>query len=513
VRLGIDFGTTRTLVSAAMNGRYPIAAFDCGGEYRDWLPGLAVHTEQGLHLGWEAQDALNQPNLGALRSVKRAITGTAPDDLVQGLPNLAVSSLELTTRYLMFLRSMLVNHSNFELSPDEPLEAMIAVPANSNTRQRYLTMEAFTRAGFKVLGMVNEPTAAAIEFAHRNLSALATRSPKRYVVVYDLGGGTFDSSAVSLVDRRFNLLSSEGIGKLGGNDFDEIILEQALATAGVSPTDIPPAIRTALLEVCREAKEGLSANSRRLLIDLSVHLKEVEPVVLDTSAVYEQCKPLIEKSIDLLNDVFAKLVDYGIDPQNPRELGAIYLVGGAVSFPPVARALRAVFKRKIQLAPQPHAATAIGLAISADLDAGIFVREAITRHFGVWREGESGKEKVFDPIFGKDAATDDQGVLQVQRSYRPTHRVGHLRYLECTSLNSEGQPAGDLTPWEELVFPYDPQMVGKSDLSDLSWERLSQPLAEEIVETYTYRNNGTIEVCIANRSSGYQQDLVLGAVR
>ena len=69
--------------------------------------------------------------------------------------------------------------------------------------------------------MVNEPTAAAIEFAHRNLGTIGKRSPKRYVVVYDLGGGTFDTSAVSLEHRRFELIASEGIGELGGDDFDQ----------------------------------------------------------------------------------------------------------------------------------------------------------------------------------------------------------------------------------------------------------------------------------------------------
>ena len=87
---------------------------------------------------------------------------------------------------------------------------MVAVPANSSSRQRWLTLEAFRRAGFEPIGMLNEPTAAAVEFAQRHLD-LGKKSPKRYVVVYDLGGGTFDTSAVSLEGRRFELIASEGL--------------------------------------------------------------------------------------------------------------------------------------------------------------------------------------------------------------------------------------------------------------------------------------------------------------
>src|SRR6478609_1266932 len=138
------------------------------------------------------------------------------------------------------IRSLLVEQSNLDVSDEEPLEAMVAVPANASTRQRYLTIEAFRRAGFEVLGMVNEPTAAAIEFAHRNLGTIAKRSPKRYVVVYDLGGGTFDTSAVSLEHRRFELIASEGIGELGGDDFDQLIFDFALRQTGIAESGLSP---------------------------------------------------------------------------------------------------------------------------------------------------------------------------------------------------------------------------------------------------------------------------------
>src|SRR4029078_2601698 len=88
---------------------------------------------------------------------------------------------------------------------EAPLEVMVAVPASAASRQRWLTLEAFRRAGFAPIGLVNEPPAATIEFAHRH-RALGKRSPKRYVVVYARCGGTFAASAVSLEGRRCDLI-------------------------------------------------------------------------------------------------------------------------------------------------------------------------------------------------------------------------------------------------------------------------------------------------------------------
>ncbi len=502
MRLGIDFGTTRTVVAAVDHGRYPVAIFDTPKGLADFLPGLAFESSTGIDFGFDpGADASSSE---ALRSIKRVVGALAPDDPVPGLQS-HTAAQALATDYLRFVRRMLVEQSNLEVDGQEPLEAMVAVPANSNTGQRFVTVEAFTRAGFQVIGMLNEPTAAAIEFAHRNLGALGRRTPKRYVVVYDLGGGTFDTSAVSLAERRFELLRSEGIGQLGGDDFDEVIFKYALELAQIDHQSIGLSNRSRMLEICREAKESLTSSSRKLLIDFGRVLSQQGAIVIDVDEIYSRCQPLIDRTLDLLDRVLGSLANFGIDPNNQRELGAIYLVGGATSFPPVSRALRKLYRRKILLAPQPHAATAVGLAIACDPEAGIFVRESVTRHFGVWREGEGGRAKVFDPILLKDTAASDQDRIRIERSYRPAHRVGHLRYLECTDIDVQGQPAGDLTPWGDLYFPYDPALADRNDLDRLPAARCDGLTGEEIVEIYEYGADGGVSISIENRTHGYRR--------
>ncbi len=490
MRLGIDFGTTRTVVAAVQDGRHPLAVFDDDGEFRDHVPGIAAWQDGALRVGWPAARALADGSAErAIRSIKRAIGALAPDAPVPGLPG--VTALGLATAFFVELRAALRERSTLDLDPDAPLEVMAAVPANAPSRQRWLTLEALRRAGFAPLGLLNEPTAGALDFAHRHLE-LGRKSPKKYVVVYDLGGGTFDTSAVSLQGRQFDLIASAGLARLGGDDFDQLVLD----VAGVEAT-------AATLERARLAKESLTPTSRKLLLDLG----DREPIALDVAALYARAQPLIDATLAQVDGLFAGLRDRGIDPDDPRELGGIYLVGGGAAFPAVARALRARFARKLQLAPQPFAATAIGLALAADPDAHVLIREAVTRHFGVWREAAAGDDKVFDSLLGKDTA----GPIVVERRYRPAHPVGHLRFLECGALDAAGQPVQDLVPCDDIYFPYDPALADRDELAAVPNHRRVELMANEIVETYTYGQDGAISVRIENRSRGYGRTYQLGA--
>jgi hypothetical protein len=219
--------------------------------------------------------------------------------------------------------------------------------------------------------------------------------------------------------------------------------------------------------------------------------------------------PLVERTLELLDRILSRVSDYGIDPNNPRELGGVYLVGGGTSFPLVGRMLRERYKRKVLIAPQPHAATAVGLAIAADADAKIFVREAVTRHFGVWREGEAGKNKIFDPIISK-GVMPESGTLSIERRYRPVHAVGHLRFLECSEIDGSGQPRGDMTIWGDILFPYDAALSDGSDLSSVPLEQRLMGGEVEIVERYGYGRDGAIWISIENATRGYSRRYVLG---
>jgi len=101
----------------------------------------------------------------------------------------------------------------------------------------------------------------------------------------------------------------------------------------------------------------------------------------------------------------------------------------------------------------------------------------------------------------------------VRRRYRPTHTIGHLRFLECGALDAEGQPIQDLVPWADVYFPYDPALADRAELAAVPSRRRSDLMANEIAETYTYAADGTISVRIENVSCGYARTFALGALR
>ncbi|MBX7195399.1 MAG: Hsp70 family protein [Sandaracinaceae bacterium] len=514
MRLGIDLGTTRTVIARVDGGRYPIVSIDTGLGSAEWVPGACAERADGTRVhGWEALAADDAPAL--LRSVKRAISGLPADAIVEALPSRPTAAALLDEHVAHVLACV---RRALSLANDAPISAMIAVPANATSRQRWLTLEAFRRAGVEVLGLVNEPTAAGIEYAHRHLGLDNKRSPKRYLVVYDLGGGTFDTSAISLKGRLFELLATEGIARLGGDDLDEAILALALERAGLDVRSFDAATHARLADAARAAKEALGPHSKNAMIDLAMALPDAAPIVVPAADVLRACEPLVDRTLAMIDSLLASLPAHGIDPEDARQLGAVYVVGGGAAFVGVLKALRAKLGRKVEIAPVPHAATAIGLAVAADEDAGIFVKEAVTRHFGVWREAQGGREKIFDPIFDKGAANvpvedtsaDSSGPIVAERRYRPRHTVGHLRFLECARRDVDGGPAGEITPWREILFPYDPALKDEGDLRD----RTPQPLLgrEEIREQYRYGADGSISVRIDNLTSGYGRTFELGRI-
>ncbi len=505
MRLGIDFGTTRTVVAAADGGRYPVASFQTDEGFVDYLPGFAGLGDGSVVCGDEAE------RLGIhhqVRSVKAAISGAMPDAPVEQLNGAGVSALALTTEYLRYVRMMIERKSNLRLEDDELLQVTASVPAHASTRQRYLTLEAFQSAGFEVLGLVNEPTAGAVEYVHHCLGQLSERSPKRYVIVYDLGGGTFDTAAVSLKQRRFDLIGAEGLSRVGGDRFDEIIARHGAERVGTSERALGFLAWQKLLDHARHAKEALGSSSKKLLLEAGEILGE--DLVLDLGPIYDECTPPIVQTLDSMEKLLEGLRLHGIDPENAREMGAVYLVGGSSLFPLVQKMLRKRFGRKLQIAPQPHASTAVGLAIASDEDAGIFVREAPTRHFGVWREMAGGLEKVFDPIIEKKHGVIVDGPIRVERIYRPAHAVGQLRFVECTDLDTSHTPRGEVTPWESVLFPYDPSLKECTDLSAHLDRKGDEHLGQEILERYEYTDTGVVRVHIENRTHGYARQYILG---
>src|SRR4030095_1953962 len=142
------------------------------------------------------------------RSFKRLLDSVSPNGSILGVP-----VLTLLGEFLTGLRTALETRSNIQI--ESPLDVAIGVPANSNSNQRFLTIEGFRLAGFNVVGVFDEPSAAGIEYAHRYRNKDTTRK-RENLLGYALGGGTFDCSVIRLTGNDHSVVTSCGISKLGG---------------------------------------------------------------------------------------------------------------------------------------------------------------------------------------------------------------------------------------------------------------------------------------------------------
>jgi molecular chaperone DnaK (HSP70) len=487
MKLGIDFGTTRIVVASVDRGNYPLVSFETPEGTYDWFPSVVAVRGAERRFGWDAWSAQTEAGWTILRSLKRSLEDSGPETLI------AIDGAQVPlTELLLGLTSALYRALIAHFGEKEPLEVMLGVPANANSNQRFLTVDAFHKAGFQVLGLLNEPSAASIEFGHRSK---ATGS----VLIYDLGGGTFDASLVELDGGTHTVVASEGVSTLGGDDFDLILAELAVGEKTLSTLYLADLFR--LDEECRRQKEALHANSRTIVIDLDLVHEGLGQATVPVAAFYDQCRPLLRKSLD----VTAHLME-------GRDVTALYVTGGGSELPLVARMLREEFGRKVKRSEYTRSATAIGLAIQADATSGYRLREMFGRNFGVWREQDAGHRMVFDPIFPRGTRLPGSGEppLTVRRSYQPVHNIGDFRYLEASQVDGDGQPQGDIAVWDEILFPFDPALADARSLEALSVVHSQEAERQQTEEQYACDAAGVVTVTIRNLTSQYGREFRLG---
>ena len=475
IDLGIDLGTTRTVVSRADRGNYPVLSFaDEHGDEHDFVPSLTALRGGELVHGFAARQAAHEgaPLLRSLKRVLASPTLTASTPVTLGEQSFSV--LEILTSYLRHLKA-----------------------------QRLLTLEAFQQAGFCVAAMLNEPSAAGFEYTHRKATTVSSKRTR--VLVYDLGGGTFDTSLVDVVGTSHEVLASHGLGDLGGDDVDLLMATNVLNRAGIAEEDLSPTELDDLLDQCRDAKEHLTPQSRRVLIIL-----RGQDVVLPVSDLYTACTPLIERSLATMAPLVGRMDDGSPDL---TDIAGVYLVGGASGLPLVPRLLRERFGRRVHRSPYPGASTAIGLAIAADRTSDYDLTDRLSRGFGVFREADGGHRLTFDAILSPESVQASPGGREgtvLTREYDAAHNIGWYRFVECAGVDEGGEPRGEIAPYQDIVFPFEASLreVDDQELRTCSVERRDR--GPRIQEHYRIDEAGLVRVTITDLTDGYSRRYVLG---
>jgi hypothetical protein len=140
--------------------------------------------------------------------------------------------------------------------------------------------------------------------------------------------------------------------------------------------------------------------------------------------------------------------------------------------------------------------------------SGYTLEDQFTRHFGVWREADGGENISFDPIFAKGTSLPSRGqpLLVRSRRYRPAHNIGHFRYIECSQIDNQGLPTGDLAAWDEIHFPFDPELARVDEVEKIPIRRLDpHGAAIQAEEIYTCDRQGMVKVTLINHATGLRR--------
>lgn len=472
MRFGLDVGTTRTIAAAVDRGNYPIVTVeDTFGDSHDFIPSVVAMKDGHIVSGWDAVE-IGQDHPTFTRSFKRLLTHP---NVTEATPvRLGEHTITIGELLQSFARTVVKALEDYQaqLGDTSAVEVVIGVPANAHSAQRLLTMSAFSTAGATVVGLVNEPSAAAFEYTHRHARTL--NSKRQSIVVYDLGGGTFDASLIRIDGTHHDVASSIGLSRLGGDDFDEILLERALSAAGREYDAFGKRAKNKLLDESRNAKEALVPQSRRLILEIGD--KDITVPVKD---FYDAATPLIEQTLNIMEPLVG-----GSDLKD-SDIAGIYLVGGASALPLVSRLLRERFGRRVHRSPFPSGSTAVGLAIAADPDSGFHLRDRVARGIGVFREWDSGRAVSFDPLIAPDAKSSTVAT----RRYKAAHNVGWFRFVEYSTMNNDGSP-GDISLLSEVKIPFDPL------ITDVDTAEITAFEGPEVEETITVTNNGVASINI-----------------
>lgn len=474
--IGIDLGTTNSCV-AVLEGDVPTVIANKEG-YRTTPSVVAFAKDKTMFVGDPArrQAAVNAER--TIFSIKRHMGS----DYRKKIDGKAYSPQEISAFILMKLKK-----DAEDFLGDTVTDAVITVPAYFNDAQRQATKDAGRIAGLNVLRIINEPTSAALAYGLDNGQA-------QKILVYDLGGGTFDVSIIEIGDHVIEVLATSGDNHLGGDDFDERIVqylvEQFKKTEGINLSKDTAALQR-LKEEAEKAKKELSScmttNINLPFLAMAKDGPHHMDIQLSRSKFEELTKDLIERTVIPVENA---IHDAGL---TKSQIDMVLLVGGSTRIPAVQDKVRTLMGKEPSRNVNPDECVAIGAAVQAGKLGGQLMA------------GSAASEMILMDVTPLSLSIETVGGVSSRLIERNT--TIPTRHSQIFTTAGNFQTSVDIKVFQgERKFTRDNKLLGNFRLSGIKRAMAGTP---QIEVTFDIDANGIVNVSAKDLGTGHEQSITI----